>query len=48
MMTCESVRVRVCVCVCVCMCMGVSVCLCDDVVACITFVRALGCKIFNR
>ena len=23
-------------------------CVCDDIVACIAFVRALGCKFFNR
>ena len=39
---CESVCVCACVCVCVC------VCLCDVIVVCIAFVRALGCKIFNR
>ena len=38
MMTCACVYVCVCVCV----------CLCDDIVACIAFVRALGCKNFNR
>ena len=35
-------------CECVCVCVRVHVCLCDVIVVCIAFVRALGCKIFNR
>ena len=38
------VRVSVCVCARLCLCL----CLCDVIVVCIAFVRALGCKNFNR
>ena len=30
------------------MCVCVRVCVCGVIVVCITFVRALGCTIFNR